>query len=56
MVNFPARIPDCGSHSFALLDLFLSADASICSTMTFPPLRNSDPVVVSVLIDFPSNS
>ena len=56
MVNFPTRIPDCGSHSFALLDLFLSADASTCSTMTFPALRNSDHVVVSVLIDFPSNS
>ena len=44
------------SHSPALLDLFLSFDASICSTMTFPPLGNSDHVVVSVSIDFPSNS
>ena len=26
------------------------------STMAFPPLRNSDHVVVSVSIDFPSNS
>ena len=33
MVNFPTRIPDCDSHSPALLDLFLSSDASICSTM-----------------------
>ena len=24
--------------------------------MTFPPLENSDPVVVSVFLDFPSNS
>ena len=40
----------------ALLDLFLSSDASICSTMAFPPLGNSDHVVVSVAIDFPSNS
>ena len=56
MVNFPTRIQDCDSHSFALLDLFLSSDASICSTMTFPPLGNSDHVVVSVSIDFPSNS
>ena len=56
MVNFPTRIPDCDSHSPALLDLFLSSDASICSTMAFPPLRNSDHVVVSVSIDFPSNS
>ena len=42
MVNFPIRIPDCGSHSPALLDLFLSSDATISSTMAFPPLRNSD--------------
>ena len=54
MVNFPTRIPDCDSHSPALLDLFLSSDASICSTMAFPPLGNSDHVV-SVSFDFPSN-
>ena len=56
MVNFPTRIPDCDSHSPALLDLFISSDASICSTMAFPPLGNSDHVVVSVSIDFPLNS
>ena len=56
MVNFPMQIPDCGSHSPALLDLSLSSDASICSTMAFPPLGNSDHVVVSVPIDFPLNS
>ena len=44
------------SHSPALLDLFLSSDASICSTMAFHPLGNSDHVVVSVSIDFPTNS
>ena len=44
------------SHSPALLDLFLSSDASICSTMAFPPLENSDHVVISVSIDFPTNS
>ena len=33
MVNFPTRIPDCDSHSPALLDLFPSSDASICSTV-----------------------
>ena len=55
MVNFPTRIPDCDSHSPTLLDLFLSSDASICSTIAFPPLGNSDHVV-SVYIDFPSNS
>ena len=56
MVNLPTRIPDCDSHSPALLDLFLSSDASICSTMAFPPLGNSDHVVVSASIDFPTNS
>ena len=56
MVNFRTRIPDCDSHSPTLLDLFLSSDASICSTMAFPPLGNSDHVLVSVSIDFPSNS
>ena len=56
MVNFPTRIPDCDSHSPALLDLFLSSGSSICSTMAFPPLENSDHVVVSVSIDFPKNS
>ena len=45
-VNFPTRIPDSDSHSPALLDLFLSSDASVCSTMVFPPLGNSDHVVV----------
>ena len=38
------------------LDLFLSSDASICSTMVLSPLGNSDHVVVSVSIDFQSNS
>ena len=56
MVNFPTRISDYDSHSPALLDLFLSSDASICVTMAFPPLINSDHVVVPVSIDFPSNS
>ena len=55
MVNFPTWIPDCDSRSPALLDFFLSSDASICSTMAFPPLGNSDHVV-SISIDFPSNS
>ena len=56
MVNFPTRIPDCDSHSPALLNFFLSSDANICSTMAFHPLGNSDHVVVLVSIDFPSNS
>ena len=54
--NFPTQIPDCDSHSPAILDFFLSSDASVCSTMVFPPLGNSDLVVVSVSIDFPINS
>ena len=48
MVNFPTWISDCDCHNPALLDLFISSDASICS--------NSDHVVVSVAIDFPTNS
>ena len=56
MVNFPTQILDCDFHSPALLDLFLSSDTSICSTMALPPLGNSDHVVISVFIDFPNNS
>ena len=56
MVDFPARIPDCDSHNPAPLDLFISSDASICSTTAFPTLGDSDHVVVSVSIDFPTNS
>ena len=56
MVNFPSWIPGFDSHGPALLDLFLFSEASICSTMAFPPLGNSDHFVVSVSIDFPSNS
>ena len=56
MVNFATQIPDSDSHSPALLDLFISSNTSIYSTMAFPPLENFDHVVVSVSIDFPSNS
>ena len=56
MVNFPTWIPDCDSHSPALLDLFLSTDVGICSTMALATLVSSDHVIVSVSIDFPSNS
>ena len=38
------------------MDLLLSSDASICSTMAFPLLENPDHVVASVSNDFPSNS
>ena len=54
--NFPTWIPDCDSHSPALLDLFISSDASICSTKAFPFFGNSDHVLVSVSIVFPINS
>ena len=40
----------------ALLELFLSLDASIYSTIASPLLANSDHVIVSVSIDFLSNS
>ena len=56
MVNVPTPIAECNPHSPALLDLFLSSDPSICSVVAFPPLKNSDHVVVSFSIDFPSNS
>ena len=56
IVNFPSRIPDCDSHCPALLDLFISSDASICSAMAFLRLGNSDHVVISVSINFPKNS
>ena len=55
MVNFLTRVPDCDSKRPALLDWFISSDASICSTMAFLSLRNSNNVVVTVSIDFPSN-
>ena len=43
------------SNSPALLDLFISSDA-IYFIVAFPPLWNSDHVVVSVSIDVPPNS
>ena len=49
MVNFPTQIPDCDSHSPALLDLFISSDASICSTMAFPHLE----ILIKLLSQFP---
>ena len=46
MVNFPTQIPNCDSHSPALLDLSLSSDASICSGKASLHLGSSDHVVV----------
>ena len=57
MVDFHTWIPDSSDfHSPAILDLFISSDASSCSAMACSPLGNSAHVVVSVSIDFPSNS
>ena len=52
MVCSPTQIPYCDSHSPATFDLFLSFDAEIHFTVAFPPLRNSDHVVISVSIYF----
>ena len=55
MVSFPTRIPDCDSHSPAVLNLLFSSNASICSAIADPPSGNSDHVLASVSIDFPVN-
>ena len=49
MVNFPTLIPDCDSHSPALLDLFISSDASICSAMAFSHWE----ILIMLLSHFP---
>ena len=54
MVNFPTQIPDCDSHNPAFLDLFIPSNLYLL--IVFPPLRNSNHVVISVSIDFPINS
>ena len=56
VINFLTWIPDCDSHHPAFFHLFLSSVDSICSAMAFPPWGNPDHVVVSVSIDFSSNS
>ena len=38
--NFFTRIPDYNFYSLARLDLLLSCNTSISSTVAFPPLRN----------------
>ena len=52
MVNFPTWIPYCNSHSAALLDFFLSSDASVCSAMAFFPLG----VLILLFFQFPLTS
>ena len=56
MANFSSRIPDCDSHSPALLDLFLSSNPGICTRIVFLPSGDLDHVVVLVSIEFPSHS
>ena len=54
MVNFPMQIPNCGSHSPTLLDLFLSSsDASICSTMLLVVLSLHWEILIMLLSQFP---
>ena len=55
-LTFLLNYLDCDCHSPDLLDVCISSNSSICATITFPPLGNFDHVVVSVSIDFPSNS
>ena len=55
MANFSTWIPDCDCHSPALLNFFLSSD-TICFAMDSLPLEKSDHIVLSVSIDFPTNS
>ena len=55
MVNFLTCIHDRDSHSPTLMDLFISSNANICSTMSFTPLGNSGHVAVSVSTNFLSN-
>ena len=54
MFHFSTCIPDC--DSLLLLDFFLSSESSICSTIAFTPLGNSDHVCVSASINFLPNS
>ena len=49
IVNFPSWIPDCDSQSRALLNLLISSDASICSTMAFLQWE----ILVMLLSQFP---
>ena len=55
MANFRTQIPASGFHSPALANFVISSDLSICSTLAFPLLENSDCVVFSVSIDVTSN-
>ena len=56
MVNFPSWIPDCDSHSAALLDFCYSSYTSVCSEMAFYHWEMLIMFFFSISIDFPSNS
>ena len=56
MVNLTTAIAYCRSDNVTLSDFFLSSYASICSTVAFPSLGNSDHVTAAASNDFPSNS
>ena len=56
MINFPSWILDHGSQSPGLLDFFFLLMLVLNFTMAFAPLAISDQVVLSVSINFLSNS
>ena len=56
MFNFPTCSRNSDSHSPAVSDFFISSDACVCSAMAFPHLENSDHGILSISIDFFSNS
>ena len=55
MLTFLLKSPTVTLKSPALLDLFISSKASICSTMAFPPLGSFDHVAVLDFVDFQTN-
>ena len=51
IIDFLAVTPNCDVQSSALLDVLLASNVNLCSAADFPPLGNSDHVVVSVPIE-----
>ena len=49
MVNIPAWILDCDSHSPHLLDLLIASDASICSAIVYFHWK----ILIMLLSQFP---
>ena len=61
--KFPTRISDCNAHKLVFFVVvvvlwgggsFIAFDLILCSAVVFLPLWDSDHVVVSVYIDFPT--